>query len=187
MPIDIPNSSLTPPFKKEGAFSEEDFFKEMAEAIKNAPDAEVVEKEKNKYQEALEEFVKGGSLKNFHSKTDKLSMPGEIKIPSFEILLKALRGLGFDNEFANRIVEHEKDHWEEEIRCGFDPGIFLQFWKNKNGKVQGRPYVQTDYPDNIDGEFLRNHLEKVFGAPENPSSGDRESLKYFQSADKSAT
>ena len=88
---------------------------------------------------------------------------------------KALVLLGFDQKTIDELFNHELEHYNTDIKNGFQPKLILQFYRLKNGQVAMIPSVRTVYPgENEDQE--RQQIKDSLSAPKDLSEMDKKKL-----------
>jgi len=153
--------------------------REIADVLGNLPSEEEVAAAEEKIDACLEKFVRGGSLEKFHKEPD-IDIPGKVEFPDFNILAKVMRIMGFEEDLIKQTVEHESAHIKEAKKFGFEPKLYLKFFKTKEEKKECQPWFQIELPKRGDEEELRKNLKIIVEAPLELSESDLKTLDMYE-------
>jgi hypothetical protein len=104
---------------------------------------------------------------------------GEVYVPGYGSLNKALLYLLKDKKLADEITEHEKSHLEEALRLGFaDSKLMLRFFR-ENEEISFRASMRLMIPEEGDEEEIRKRLRIIIEAPQILSDLDTLSTEEF--------
>ncbi len=168
----------SPDFTKREDNELERVLAEVAALVDDPPFFEDVEKIEAPLIKALNAFMNGGPLEEYRKLERATVVPGNVRIPNFEILYTIIHAIEKDDDSTRELVEHERDHYREAERLGIPAIILLRFFKQSDGRKSFRAAIDIHIPEHVDDEeAFREKLRTIIEAPDELSDTDQESIR----------
>jgi len=158
----------------------EELLNKVEEAKNNAPNEEEFFRAENEREDAVAEFVRGEkSLQWLNEQIDSI-VPGEVEIPSIDVLERVILGFTKNHEFAKEQANHEKEHLDAAVKAGLKPILKIRFLRKKDGKISFFPSVSMDIPKVGDENEIRMGIIKSTEEVTELSPSDQEAISKYK-------
>ena len=155
-----------------------DFDDRLTEALTSAPTEKECLGLRNRISKLLTDYLeKRINGKEYGARVDEIwSENGVLRCKDFDEFRIALTIFGIEKDIIDRDIEHEKEHYEENLKNGRNPQILIHFFRrHEDGEPDGfHPAIECEESIDVDDDKSRKLIIKGIEVVKEPSDTDQE-------------